>query len=138
MKIYVDKIPPDGLVITEELDPHNDSLDLNNHDISFTKSIRVQAKVIKAGNEVLVDAMLEAPIEYTCSRCLAKFLDIFRKRFNTSYEAKPGQIIIVDEDIRQEMILDYPMKSLCKSDCKGLCPNCGQNLNVESCECNIL
>lgn len=135
MKIYIDNIPPEGLEITEDIDPHIVSLDLNFHGISFTSSIAASAKVLKAGGEVLADIKLEAPVEYTCGRCLAKFQSVLKKEFKTNYESKPGDVIELDEDIRQEMMLDYPMKSLCKPDCKGLCPNCGQNLNIEKCEC---
>ena len=135
MKIYVDRIPAEGLEIAEDIDPHTIALDVNYEGVSFIKSITATAKVIKAGGEVLVDMKLEAPVEYTCGRCLAKFPDLLKKEFKTSYEAKPGSVIELDEDIRQEMILDYPMQSLCKADCKGLCHNCGQNLNIEQCEC---
>jgi uncharacterized protein len=135
MKIYIDKIPPEGLEIVEDIDPRVISLDVNYEGISFTKYITATAKILKAGGEVLADIKLEAPVEYMCGRCLAKFPDIFTKKFKTSYEARPGSVIDLDEDIRQEIILDYPMRSLCKPDCKGLCHNCGQNLNIEQCEC---
>jgi len=135
MKIVVDKIPEEGLDLTEQIDPDKFSLDLEAQGASFTGSIDVKARVVKLGGEVLVDVALQVPCEYTCARCLAKLQDLFKKKFNVNYEAKPGGILEVDEDIRQEMILSYPMKVLCRPDCKGLCPNCGQNLNVAKCEC---
>lgn len=135
MKISIDKIPLEGLELAEELDPHAASLNLDNYGISFTKLITAKAKVTKAGGEVFIDIALEAPVEHVCGRCLAKFPDVLKKEFKTTYAATPGDIIDLDEDIRQEIILDYPMKSLCKADCKGLCPNCGQNLNIDNCGC---
>ena len=36
---------------------------------------------------------------------------------------------------REEIILGYPVKFLCKIDCLGLCPKCGQNLNEKKCDC---
>jgi len=136
MKIHVDKIPEGGLVLTEQLDPCKMSVGLDAQGISFIKSIDAKAKVAKRGLEVFVDVTLEAPVEYTCARCLAKFQSVFKKEFDVSYEVKPGDIMEVDEDIRQEMILDYPMKVVCRPDCKGLCPRCGQNLNVAKCGCD--
>ena len=135
MEIYVDKIPEEGLGLTEQLDPRQASLDLDAQGINFIKSIDVKAKVTKAKGEVFVDIDLEAPVEYTCARCLTKFQDVFKKEFSVSYEVKPGDILEVNEDIRQEIILDYPMKIICKSDCKGLCLDCGQNLNIGNCGC---
>lgn len=37
--------------------------------------------------------------------------------------------------VRDCMVLDYPIYILCSGDCKGLCPNCGADLNAESCQC---
>jgi uncharacterized protein len=136
MKIYVDNIPPEGLELEERIEPQRLSLDLDMQGIDFHKAIEAKAKVKKTGSEVFVNLALEAPVEYTCSRCLCKFESIFKKAFSLDYETKPGGILELDDDIRQEMMLEYPMKLLCKPDCKGLCPNCGQNLNIVECECN--
>lgn len=137
MKIHVDKIPPEGLEFREKIELHKISLGLEMQGISFAQAVDVTAKIARTGTEVFVDVELEAPVEYVCNRCLAKFQDVFKKSFNVNYEAKPGEVLDIDEDIRQEMILDYPMKLLCKADCKGLCPNCGQNLNVDKCDCEM-
>lgn len=135
MKIKVDNIPPDGLTLSGHLDPEALSLGLDAQGINFLQPVSAEALIKKTGNEVLADVTLEAAVEYTCSRCLAKIKDIFKKKFNVNYEAKPGDILEIDEDIRQEMILDHPMKVVCSPDCRGLCPNCGQNLNIAECEC---
>jgi uncharacterized protein len=42
----------------------------------------------------------------------------------------------LSEAIREEMILSQSMLALCKTDCRGLCPSCGVNLNVEICQCS--
>ncbi len=136
MKINVDKIPDEGMVIKEELSPGLILPSLKGQGIAMDKPINVTARAVKKGGEIFVDISLNAPVEYTCSRCLAKVTSPFKKDFSVSYEANPGAVLNVDEDIRQEMIVDSPMKVLCKPDCKGLCPNCGQNLNVGKCDCN--
>ena len=41
------------------------------------------------------------------------------------------------EAIREEVILSQTLLVLCDPDCKGLCPQCGVNLNEESCECSV-
>ena len=136
MKIYVDNIPSEGLEIREDIDHKKILPDLDAVSVSFVRPIDVKAKVVKAERDVFIDVVLEADCEYTCARCLAKFQKVFKKNFNMSYEVSPGDILEIDEDIRQEIVVDYPMKILCEPDCKGLCPNCGQNLNVEKCDCN--
>jgi len=135
MKVYVDDIPNEGLEIAEEINPQYLRLDLEQQGIVFTASVGAKARITKIGSEVFASLSLEALVEYTCSRCLAKLEDVFKKNFNFNYEAKQGDVLDIDEDIRQELILNNPMKTLCKPDCKGLCSSCGQNLNVTQCEC---
>ena len=135
MKVNIDNIPEDGLRLKEKIDPKTLSLTLEGQGINFLQSIDAEAFIKKTGSEVFADVTLEAPVEYTCSRCLARIENVFKKKFSVNYEVKPGDILEIDEDIRQEMILDYPIKVVCKPDCKGLCPNCGQNLNIAECEC---
>jgi len=135
MKIYVDKIPEAGLELSEKIEPAQLSLE-GQPVISFVKPIEVKANVMKTGAEIFVDVLLETSVEYTCAKCLSKFEDIFRKRFDVVLEVRPAEIVELDDEIRQEIILDYPIKIICKAECKGLCPNCGQNLNIGECECN--
>ena len=133
MKICVDKIPEDGIELRELIKP--ETILIDSEGISFIKPIDVKANVSKSGNEIFVDVVLETPVEYTCGKCLSKFEHIFRKKFNMAREIRPAEIVELNEDIRQEIILDYPMKIICRQDCKGLCPNCGQNLNIGECDC---
>ena len=41
----------------------------------------------------------------------------------------------VDRLIYNEILVNWPAKVLCKPDCKGICPKCGTNLNLETCDC---
>jgi uncharacterized protein len=41
----------------------------------------------------------------------------------------------IGDILHEQVLLALPMKPLCKVDCKGLCPTCGTNLNVKSCDC---
>ena len=40
------------------------------------------------------------------------------------------------EDIREDLVLMFPDQFLCKEDCLGICPKCGQNLTEAQCECD--
>jgi len=137
MKIHAADIPDEGLKLKAKFDFHDPAMEVDSKAEIFIRSVDVTADIKKAGKEVFVDVALEGPCEYTCSRCLSKFQGVFKKNFNVNYEVEPDEAIEIDEDIRQEIILSYPMKVLCKPDCKGICLNCGQNLNVVKCECDI-
>ena len=49
------------------------------------------------------------------------------------YYGKSG--LLLEDVVREQVLLTLPGRTLCKPDCKGLCPRCGQNLNVETCHC---
>ena len=42
----------------------------------------------------------------------------------------------MDEQLREQLEMEFPMRFLCKEDCKGLCPKCGKNLNEGECDCD--
>jgi len=46
-----------------------------------------------------------------------------------------GKTIDLDPIVREQVLLALPMDLVCREDCRGLCPSCGQNLNVEKCAC---
>ena len=55
---------------------------------------------------------------------------------NIAYLPPDADKIILDDDVRDYVLLGIPMKKLCKDDCKGLCIKCGKNLNEGDCGCN--
>jgi uncharacterized protein len=44
-------------------------------------------------------------------------------------------ILDVTELARQQLVVNIPMASVCRPDCRGICPHCGQNLNDARCDC---
>jgi uncharacterized protein len=44
--------------------------------------------------------------------------------------------LLLEDVVREQVLLSLPSRTLCKPDCKGLCPRCGQNLNVAKCSCD--
>ncbi|MCL6630530.1 MAG: DUF177 domain-containing protein, partial [Armatimonadetes bacterium] len=46
-----------------------------------------------------------------------------------------NNVLDLDELIRQSVLIAIPIQPLCTADCKGLCPSCGQNLNMGKCMC---
>lgn len=105
--------------------------------------------------KVVVKGDIKAKAILNCSRCLGKFNYEINTKFDLIYakdavlkdgevrkeyldeQALTGNIINLDDDIRQTVILALPLQYLCKENCKGLCPNCGKNLNREKCNCSF-
>ena len=86
------------------------------------------------------------PVEYTLS---GEFDLLFRplgadadasERAITTPETEIGYYqdggLALEDVVREQVFLSLPVRSLCREDCKGICPRCGKNLNSESCTCD--
>lgn len=84
-----------------------------------------------------------------CDRCLADVLTVLDIKFDrtvTSPDAETededsrqfmdGYQLDVDALVQNEILVNWPVKILCKEDCRGICPKCGQNLNMGECGCD--
>ncbi len=66
---------------------------------------------------------------------LSKDEDDIDEQPDDYYETYSGEKIDLSEFLKEQIVLSLPYKLLCKEDCKGLCPKCGTNLNIEKCNC---
>jgi uncharacterized protein len=119
--------------------------------------LKGQVRVDNTDALLLVAGEVKTEVEFECSRCLAKFTQAvdaeieeeFRiEKVGDSMKALPmdeddlesaalveNNILDIDELVRQTLLVELPIAPLCKEDCKGLCPTCGENLNVRECTC---
>ena len=117
------------------------------------------ASAERAGEEIRIAGSLNATLEMACSRCLEparltinKPFDLFFREHDATMFDEDAEVELDEKDTRtafftgtklaigdvlqEQVLLALPMKTLCKVDCKGLCPNCGTNLNSGSCGCS--
>lgn len=134
MKIYVNNIPSEGIEIKEEFNAS--ALSLENQLIHYSSSIKVTAFVRKDKDILNVDCNISAIIKESCDRCLEEFETEFKKEADFVYILKGEYFVELDDNIRDIIIVNYPMKFLCSENCKGLCQKCGKNLNEGYCECD--
>jgi uncharacterized protein len=136
MKININKISLEGVVFSEDISPKG--LDLETEIVKFNGPLKIRAEVSRITNAVTVNLSLTGSLCLICGRCLNDFEISLNKNLRLNYPASKSEPVIdLDPDIRQEIILDYPMKPLCKPNCQGLCPKCGKNLNEGKCDCKI-
>jgi uncharacterized protein len=97
-------------------------------------------------------------LEQTCSRCLEPFRQTIDVPFDVRYLPQSENLGVEDREVEEDDLSDafyrddqidlrqlmeeqfyltLPMKPLCREDCKGLCPNCGANLNETTCRCEV-
>jgi uncharacterized protein len=136
MRVQIRRIGPEGLELTESLPA--DIIGLNNDTVlKFLSPFAVRAVATKPEDEVIISFVVQSRYESSCGRCLAKVEHDWVAEFTLTYSTKEfKEFVELDEDIRQELILNLPVRVLCRADCKGLCIDCGVNLNKETCEHN--
>jgi len=134
VKIDIRQVPEEGLTLSEDFD--SKALDLDTDLIKFLSPVTAKVKVSKSYRAVSALLTLNARVRITCSRCLKDQEKDLSKSVALNFAVDKSDFIIdFDPEIREEIILDYPVNPLCKSDCNGLCPKCGKNLNEGGCNC---
>ena len=96
--------------------------------------VAVELSFSVASNEILVQGRVNGKREVQCARCLKMATQDFEEEFLETYSNKQ-EIIDIMYVVRQTLALSEEIRFLCKPDCKGLCPMCGQDLNVAPCHC---
>lgn len=84
--------------------------------------------------EILVKGKVTGTREVQCARCLKLSAQPFAEDFFETYSNK-SEIIDIMLLVRQTLALTEEIRFLCKPDCRGICPMCGQDLNVAPCNC---
>ncbi len=119
-------------------------------------AIRGKVKLLCTNRSIVVQAWLKSSVKIECSRCLKELLwpltiKVEEEYFPTidiisgrpvpppdepwAFTIDENHILDLTEAVRQYLLLALPMKPLCREDCAGLCPVCGQDLNKRSCRC---
>ena len=100
----------------------------------LTSPLDVQLSVARHGSGATFSGTVEGEWELACVRCLGPA----RQRFRTEVEGDVpagAQTLDATEEVRQALVLALPDHARCRSDCKGLCPECGANRNETLCGC---
>jgi uncharacterized protein len=122
-------------------------------ELTFDGPLHVSATALLAGGgEVVVRGRLEGTLSRECRRCLAP-VEVSVERDLTMVWAPVDELDVSGDDgetrvldasatevdlgsaIREELILGADRFTVCEPDCRGLCPRCGTNLNLEHCDC---
>ena len=126
-------------------------------DYRVAAPVELSMDVEKSGGHTFrVHGRMATTLELECGRCLEPFMLPVASTFDIRYlpaesNAGEGEHEIADEDLdaayyregsldvidllREQFQLTLPMKPLCTDACKGLCPQCGTNLNRAQCAC---
>ncbi len=137
--------------------------DIDEEDVQLDEDLKVIGPIIghvrlrRINQGLLADGWVDLTLEFECTRCLKQFEQqmhvLFEERFYPTLDVVTGvaltppddgedafpidahHLIDLTEAVRQHVLLDIPMVTLCKEDCAGLCPQCGKDLNDGPCTC---
>ncbi len=102
-------------------------------------------QITRTPQGLLAQGDFSGEAELECVRCLTRFWQPLHWHFTELYAFTPKSItdsgLLLPEDaqidlqplLREYALLEIPIKPLCREDCKGLCPVCGENLNEQDC-----
>lgn len=107
--------------------------------------------VVYDGGHLSVDGRCDCRVTYPCDRCLKETAVPCIADISLDFPVADGRIQVTADDpedfvengriidlsavLSEELLIGKPEKVLCRPDCKGLCPICGQDLNEGSCNC---
>jgi uncharacterized protein len=113
-----------------------------------------EATLLRTGRGILADCEFETELSAECARCLegavVTVTGRFQEEFVPAVDVRTGAMIedadetfrigedhVLDlgEAIRQHVLMAAPLQPLCRADCRGLCTQCGANLNHATCGC---
>lgn len=129
---------------------------LNRPELDDVSEISCEGRVAAIDEGYLLEARLGYQQKLICVRCLTPFVDEVEKEVELRIvsrgpEATAGELELSEEDltllnvddeilettpiILEQLQLNIPMRALCREDCAGLCPVCGNNRNDQPCQC---
>lgn len=100
-------------------------------------NIEINGAVVNDGSTFVIGGTISCTKVFTCDRCIEQATE--NQIHNFDEEISRTEIvddsIDITELVRDMLVVNQPIKNLCREDCKGLCPICGTNLNSGECNC---
>lgn len=150
---------PTGTTRTRDVDEPVDDVQalLDGDGVNARGPVQGAVTLMRTTDGILVTGTLETSLELMCDRCLDTFevpvkIEL-EENFRPTIDINSGaalppvkgeelatlidehHILDLSEVVRQGILLATPMHPVCRPDCAGLCPRCGQNLNEGQCNC---
>jgi uncharacterized protein len=158
--IKVDSITPEGLGV-DFLISQERLKEINaERPLGFVPSgaLKVRGELSKSGQDILFKGKILGAMGLSCGRCLDSFVkaleipvrsewrqltssakSVGKEGVSQIEDLETGVIregfLDLEERILEEVILTIPILPLCRPDCRGLCPVCGENRNTNPCQC---
>jgi len=128
-------------------------------DFEFTAPLKTWLRAIQVRDMIEVEGGTETTLRLSCGRCLEEYEEVLCAPFALTYTKElpevaedsgeeveisaeemglilfEGEEIDLRDAVQEQIIMALPLQPLCRPECKGLCPQCGANLNEGECGC---
>jgi uncharacterized protein len=165
MEILIEQIGEDGLVVEFEKSAATFPVlaeMVANDECEFPLPIKIALRAFRVVDMIEIEGDIETSVRLPCSRCLQPFETPLKSRFALTYMRRAtdviedteapwevelsaedmgivyfqGEKINLKDTIQEQVVMEFPLRALCKQDCKGLCSKCGADLNANLCDCD--
>ncbi len=107
------------------------------------KEVSLTGEIVNIGGSLELRATVKGEYETSCARCLKPVMSSFdadiyedlTNEDNSELILRDGNEWELTELVLSDVLLELPSKVLCEEECKGLCPDCGKDLNEGPCSC---
>lgn len=142
-----------GASMAIEVEKSPDELPFSSLAYRLTRPLSFSGTLTNTGDGILtLTGRIQTAFSGECARCLAPVTCDLNLSLSESYQAAATLATAADEPdaesyryagsqldlsqaIRDNLVLALPQRLLCREDCLGLCPDCGNNLNEKNCGC---
>ena len=143
----------EGMQQNVEMIPEGDKFSCKLGEFSYAEKFPVMLSIVHTNDQELkITGEGRVSIWIPCSRCLEPVLHTFSIQIEEEADMKltdqeriealdessfiQDKVLDTEKLLHNEILIRWPMRVLCKEDCKGICSRCGANLNQGSCDCD--
>jgi uncharacterized protein len=143
----------------EQIEDHKPLLNIQEEGVcSFLSPVSMEFSAVREFDHIRVEGLVSASARVECSRCLAQYDTELRSLFTIFYSKASvglhqdeevelgerelvsatyeGDEIDLSSEVTEHLLMELPLKPLCREDCQGLCSSCGTDLNLSDCGCS--
>lgn len=134
MKFYILELK-EGIRIPVKGSYDPKAIEVEFPDMLYTDAIDIVGDIEKNAGTLRFQGQLVTAVKRVCGRCVKETAEKIALNFDWFFDLTGKDVIDPVENVRELLILEHPLVHWCKPECKGLCPQCGKDLNDGTCQC---
>lgn len=111
------------------------TIDVEFPDMLYTEPISLAGEAEKSGGMLRLQGKLTTAVRRVCGKCLKEKPEKLSFKVDWIFDIEGKDAIEPLENVRELLVVEHPLVHLCKENCRGLCPQCGSDLNEGACNC---